>query len=109
MEELLKGVIEKFNEKCKTDKDLQKNLKYLKRTVQIEIAGGNSYKFTLQDCHISDFSVGTIEKPDVHISSDAETMKKLINKEMTAIKAYALKKIRIKASLEDLLMLRKFF
>ena len=109
MEELLKSMIDKFNEKCKTDKDLQNNIKDLKRTVQIEITGDKSYKFTLQDSHISDFSVGIIEKPDVHISSDAETMKKLINKEMSALKAYALKKIKIKASLEDLLMLKKFF
>jgi putative sterol carrier protein len=109
MEELLKTAIEKFNDKCKTDMELQKNLKDLKRTVQIVVVGDNSYKFTLQDCHISDFSVGTVEKPDVHISSDAETMKKLINKEMSALKAYALKKIRIKASMEDLLMLKKLF
>ncbi|MFA5772606.1 MAG: SCP2 sterol-binding domain-containing protein [Thermoplasmata archaeon] len=108
MEELLKSAIEKFNEKCKTDKELQKDIECIKRTVQINITDGKSYKFVLQSSQITDFAIGTLDNPDVLISSDNDTMKKLLSKEMSAMKAYVLKKIKIKASLEDLLTLKKF-
>jgi putative sterol carrier protein len=50
-----------------------------------------------------------VENPDITITSDPKTVEELITGKMKPMKAWALKKIRIKGSLEDVMRLRKFF
>jgi putative sterol carrier protein len=50
-----------------------------------------------------------VENPDITITSDPKTVEDLINGKMKPMKAWALKKIKIKGSLEDVMRLRKFF
>ncbi|MDI6917352.1 MAG: SCP2 sterol-binding domain-containing protein [Thermoplasmatales archaeon] len=107
MKEILMNAIEKFNKKCKTDEKLRKELKDVNRKVQIEI-DDEKYHFLLLGDGISGFDEGTIENPDVTIISDNETIHGLMKKEISIFKAYATGKIKIKASLMDLLRLKEF-
>lgn len=109
LENLLMKAIAEFNEKAKRDEKLRKALTGITRKVLIQLEEGKSFKFVLQNNQITDFEEGKLEKPDVLVTSDLETLEKLIKKELKPFKAYATGKIKLKASLMDLLRLREFF
>ncbi|MFQ5910351.1 MAG: SCP2 sterol-binding domain-containing protein [Thermoplasmata archaeon] len=101
--------IKKFNEKAKSDEKLRKQLEGITRRIQVEVADGKDYNFVLDDLHISDLREGKIESPEVAICASKETFTALLRKEMGPMKAIATRKLRIKASLDDVFRLRKFF
>jgi putative sterol carrier protein len=109
MKELLEGLIAKFNEKAASDSGLQEDLQGVKKTVLIELQGGPTYHFTLENGRIDRLQDGTTAKPDVTIVTDADTLRALISREMGPFKAYATGKVKIKGSFDDLLRFRKFF
>lgn len=102
------SAIERFNEKCKTDEKLRKELKDIVRRVNIEITDDKNYCFVLKNAMISGFDEGNLENPDVTIISDRETIYGLMKKEISPFKAYATGKIKIKGGLMDLLRLKDF-
>lgn len=108
LEQLLKDMIVKFNAKVKGDEKLQSELEGITRKVQIEITDGKSYNFLLENKEMKNFSEGIIEDANIRIITDNATMVGIINKEVSPIKAYATKKLRLKASISDLLRLQKF-
>lgn len=109
MKDLLEQAIEKFNGKAATDENFQKELEGVTRTVLIRLRDGTAYHFTLADMRIDAVVEGDAEAPDVTIDSDRETLEAIFRKEMGPMKAYATGRLKVKASLEDLLRLRKFF
>lgn len=109
MRELLEGFIRSFNAKIAGDADLRTELGNLTRTVLIELKDGTKYHFSLKDQAIAGLLDGGVDQPDITISTDAETLKALIRRELGPFKAYATGKIRLRGSLEDLARLRKFF
>jgi len=109
MRELLEQAVAKFNARARTDEKLQKELDGVERKVLLDLKDGTSYHFVLKDRQIGGVVDGPIDKPDVTITSDAATITALFRKEMGPMKAYATQKLKIKASLEDVLRLRKFF
>lgn len=109
MRELLEEVIRKFNAKSGSDPALQAELGDVSKTVLIELKDGVKYHFTVRDKQISGLMDGGVDPADITISTDAETLRALILREMGPFKAYATGKIRLKGSLEDLTRLRKFF
>ncbi len=52
---------------------------------------------------------GPVQNPDIRVLGSSETFDLLWKKELRPMKALALRKIQVKASLEDMLRLRKFF
>lgn len=109
MEDLLRIAIQKFNEAVKKDVAIQTELEGVVRKVQIEVSDGKWYHFVLQNKQIENFGEGEIENPDIRIISDSTTIAGLLNKEIRPMKAWATRKLQIKASLSDLLRLKKFF
>lgn len=109
MEQLLREAIDRFNAKVEADEKMQRELEGITKRVQIDVENDTHYNFILDDKKISGPYTGTIENPDIRIISDSETVRKLFNKEMGPMKALATKKLQIKASLEDMLRLRRFF
>ncbi|MCK4445415.1 MAG: SCP2 sterol-binding domain-containing protein [Thermoplasmata archaeon] len=109
MEDLLSGVIEKFNERVQVDEKLQRELEGVNRKVQIEVTDGKNYNFVLDNVRIENFAEGNIDSPDITIISDTDTIFGLFNKEIGPMKALATKKLRLKGSLSDMLKIRKLF
>lgn len=109
MKELLIDAIEKFNERAKTDEKLRKELEGITRRIQVDVKDGEDYHFTLRDLRVSELQEGKIDSPDVTITTTNDTLTALLTKEMGPMKAIATRKLKIKASLEDMLRLRKFF
>ena len=108
IEELINGAIAKFNARVGSDAVLQKELDGMKRTVQVELKDGRSFCFSLQDNRMGDFHEGRLENPDIKIVSDEATLSGLLTGTVRPMKAWATKKVQFKASLEDLMRIRKF-
>ena len=98
----------KFNAKVSCDDALRKELAGVKRRVQIDL-GPEQFYFILEDSKVEGVCDGRIENPDITIISDEETIRKIHCRELKIMKAWALKKIRVRGSLEDIMRLRKFF
>jgi putative sterol carrier protein len=109
MREMLEGLIRTFNAKVSDDPALGAELGDLTKTVLIELKDGTKYHFTLKDRAVAGLLDGGVDRPDITISTDAETLTALIRREIGPFKAYATGKIRLKGSLEDLARFRKFF
>jgi putative sterol carrier protein len=110
MQDLLNEQLAKFNERMKTDEKLQKEMEGIERKIQIEVTDGGTYFTILKDKHVDEIKEGTVENPEIVISADEATIRGLINKEINPIKAFLItKKLKVQASLEDKLRLRKFF
>lgn len=108
MEEMLQGLIDRFNEKARNDVRLKDEISGMDRTIQIE-AGEEKFHFRLRDGRIYDLSRGAAANPDVLVAADRATMLGLLRREIPPMKALATGRLRIKASLEDMLRLRKLF
>lgn len=109
MEEQLRELIERFNEKVESDERMQKELEGVDKSAVLVVTDDKTYKFFLRDKRIQDFGEGDLEDVDIRIVSDTETLKGLIAGEIGPMKAMATKKLQIKASLEDMFRLRKLF
>lgn len=109
IEDLINGAIGKFNSKVEKDQVLQKELEGMIRTVQVELKDGKSYCFSLQNNRMGDLHEGRLENPDIKIVSDEATLSGLLTGTVRPMKAWATKKVQFKASLEDLMRIRKFF
>ncbi len=108
MEEIIQKVIDTFNEKSEKDEKVKKKIGKLERNIVIEISDEKTYHMTLKDGHLSEFGVGDVDS-DIRIMSDSVTLTKIINKEMSAVKAYATKKLKMKAAFSDLMMIKSLF
>ncbi|MDD1767417.1 MAG: SCP2 sterol-binding domain-containing protein [Methanomassiliicoccales archaeon] len=105
---LFEDLVVRFNQKAENDAALQKELEGITRKVQIDL-GSEQYRFILENKRITSFDEGRIENPDISLISDPLTIEELVSGRMKPMKAFALKKVRVKGSLDDLLRLRKFF
>ncbi|MDH7508282.1 MAG: SCP2 sterol-binding domain-containing protein [Methanomassiliicoccales archaeon] len=108
LKELLNDSINKFNKKVSSDAQLQKELIGIRKKVLIDL-GSEKYNFSLEENRISSVNDGEIADPDITVFSDPETFSGILSGRIKPMKAYALRKIRIKGSLEDLMHLRKLF
>lgn len=109
VEELLTSAIEKFNKRIIDDPKMLEDLRTVKRSIVVEVTDGDTWNFMLENAHAGGLQKGTLESPDIRITSDRETLRQLWNGELRAMKALATRRVHVKASLEDMLRLRKLF
>lgn len=108
VEPLLQDLVRKFNEKVLTDESLQSELDGMNKKVLIDLES-EKYNFHLHDKKIHDFQSGVLSDPDITLESDPETIQGLIEGKIKPMKAFALRKVRVKGELTDVLKLRKLF
>ncbi len=109
MRDLLESVIAKFNAKVDSDPALREEIGDLQKTVLIELKDGTKWHFTLKDRHVAGLLDGGVDRADITLITDADTLRALLLREMGPFKAYATGKLRFKGSLDDLARFRKFF
>jgi putative sterol carrier protein len=107
VEELLRGAIDKFNRTVAEDPKVKEEVADKVRTVNVVLDAGKSYHFVLDHGHIDGLLQGPAEAADITITSTEEVLRKVLSGEMSAMKAYALRKLQLKASIDDLLTIRK--
>ncbi len=109
MRDLLEGVIAKFNAKVDSDPALSEEIGDMQKTVLIELKDGTKWHFVLKDRHVAGLLDGGVDKADIALITDAETLRGLLLREIGPFKAYATGKLKFKGSLDDLARFRKFF
>jgi len=109
VEQFLRDTIDKFNKKASKDPRVAKELEGVRRTVLVEVTDGESYNFVLENARVEKLLKGKIDNPDIRIAASTETFKQLQSGELRIMKAYATRKIKVKAPMEDIFRLRKFF
>ena len=109
MRGLLENVITKFNAKFDSDPTLRDEIGDLQKTVLIELKDGTKWHFILKDHHVAALLDGGVDKADITILTDADTLRALLLRETGPFKAYATGKLKFKGSLDDLARFRKFF
>ena len=113
MDSELKGLImtaiDKFNTRAKDDPKLKAQLEGVDRRILIEFHDCDPCHMHLKDMNIGDFADGAIDPFEMKVITDQSTLKAVLKKELSAMKAYATGKLKIKASLTDLLTLKKLF
>lgn len=108
MEEVLKEWLKKAKKKMEEDEKFKNDLKEFDGVFQLEVTDGESYHIILKDGEVGDLIKGKVDDPRLTVISDTNTLKALMSGEMGAMKAFALRKIRINGSFEDIIRLRKF-
>ena len=113
VKELLEEAVTKFNRSVENDPKLKAEVADKVRTVQLLLDEGPSYHFVLDHGHIDGVRDGGYDGggqgADVTIETDEATIRGIFNGSVNPMRAYATKKLRMKASLQDLLTLRKLF
>ncbi len=105
---LLEEAIAKFNQKVEEDERVAKELEGMERTIVVRLNDDGAYHFVLKDKRAGPLQEGDVEG-DIEIISDSETLIALFNRELGPMKAIATKRLKINASLQDMLRIRKFF
>jgi putative sterol carrier protein len=110
VEEVLRDAIVKFNKKAETDPKLAEEISGMKRVIQFDISDTKEFfHFMLDNQRVGELQKGQVENPDIRVICDADVIKQLNSGELKPMKAIATRKIHVKAKLEDMLTLRKFF
>ena len=108
MENEIKAVIDKFHRKVESDPGLKQELMPLKKSINLDL-GEEAYSFKIEDARVSDFKTELMDGADIIVTTTPENLRGLMNGTLRPMKAYVLKKIKIKGKLDDLMFLKKFF
>jgi putative sterol carrier protein len=108
MEEVLNEWLEKAKKKLEDDKKFKSELKDFDGVFQLEMTDGDSFHIAIKNGVVGELVKGKVDEPRLTVVSDTETLKALMSGEMGAMKAFALRKIKVNGSFEDIIRLRKF-
>lgn len=109
LEELLNGAFEKFKGKIEEDEGLKNELAGITRSVVVDVIDEEGFSFYLDRGNIRDFKRGHLDDPDILITATKEDYKALFNGELKPMKAWATKRLKVKASIADLMKIKKMF
>ena len=109
MRDALEKLVTKFNHRAETDDKLRNDLAGIERKVMLDLGNRTQFHFVLKNAHVDGVNDGPVDSPDIMIITDEGTLESLIKREIGPMKAIALRKLKVKASIEDMLRLRKFF
>ena len=104
MKETLQELINKFND----NDTVSKKVKDMDRMITIKFPDCGSYHIHLKNGKMSDVEEGEVESQIV-VEMTSEVFKGILNKEIDALTAYLSKKISVKASLMDKLLIKDLF
>jgi len=107
-EETLRGFIDRFNERARNDPELAREIAGMDKKAVVDLTT-EVWSFHLRDGQVHDLQSGAIENPDITITTDQETFEALVDGRIKPMKAFALRKVRIKGDIDDILRLRKLF
>lgn len=109
IKEMLEKVVTAFDKKSKEDEKLREKLKDFTRDIAIDLEDDLDFNFKISDGKVSELKEGKLDKADITINTDSDTLKAILSKEMRPMEAYARKKIKVKASFLDMLKIKDLF
>lgn len=97
------------NEKIKTDPKMKALAEEKDRTIVLHFADGDNYILEIKDGVLLEPREGKLEDPTLLVVTDKATMEKIISKKLNPMMAYAMKKIKVKGPMDEVLLLKDFF
>jgi len=103
---VLEHMVDKFETKIENDEKLKEKVKDYNRKILIDFKEGDFYNIEFKSGEIDEINKGTIDDADITIKTSPETLNELLEGNIGAMEAYAKKKIKIDASLTDMLKIK---
>lgn len=66
-----------------------------------------SFLFKIENGTVKEFSESSMEKPDISVTSNSDTLLDVMSKKMSPMSAYTTGKLKVRGSMRDLLKLQK--
>ncbi len=105
--EALEKLVNKFKKKIEEDQAVKKKIEDFQRDIQVDFDSGNNYNLSLENAEVSDIREGALEDSDITLATDVGTLDDLLEGEVGAMQAYASNKIKVDASLTDMLKFKE--
>lgn len=99
--------IEKFRKKIAEDKELQKELATEIRHVNVDTTDNEGFSFILDKGEIKNFRRGKHDTAEITLHATTQDFKLLFTGELKPMKAWATKRLKFDASLDDVMKLKK--
>ena len=106
---LLNDKVLEFNSKIKDELSTAKMIEGKTRTICICVLDGDNYVSKLENLKLEDFERTDDTNSDLIVTASSEILEALKSKTMSPVKAYMKGNLKVKASLMDMLLLRKLF
>lgn len=104
VEALLGELAERF---AAIDPDLRRTMLPSRRTLELALSDlGVRYHTTLEQGELSPLAQGALERPDVRVTAESEDLADVAQGRLPLVQAYTSGRLRIEASMMDLLRLR---
>jgi putative sterol carrier protein len=107
--DVLNDICVKVNERIATDERMREMAASKDRTIVLEFTDEGTYTIEILQGKVLPPKKGGVEKPTLKVRTDVQTMTKIIEKKMSPLYAYALKKIKVEGPLDEVMLLKDFF
>ena len=105
--DLLDEKVIEFNSRIDNEPKFSKMIEGKNRTICICVSDGENYSSKLENLRIEDFVKTDNADADLVVTANSEVLIGLINREISPIKAYMSGDLKVKASLTDMLLLKR--
>ena len=109
VKDLLDEKVIEFNSRIDGEPEFSKMIEGKNRTICICVSDGDNYSTKLESMRIEDFVKTENTDADLVVTANSEVLTGLINREISPIKAYMSGDLKVKASLTDMLLLKRLF
>ncbi len=106
---LLNDKVIEFNSRIKDEPTMSKMIEGKTRTICICVTDGDNYCSKLDDMKLDSFERTEDSGADLAVTASSEILEALINRTLSPVKAYMKGDLKVKASLTDMLLLKKLF
>jgi len=106
---LLNEKVIEFNSKIKDEHGTAKMIEGKTRTICISVSDGDNHFSKLENLKLGNFSITDDTSADLRVTASSEILEALISRTMSPVKAYMKGDLKVKASLMDMLLLKKLF
>ncbi len=109
IKKILEEKVSEFNHRIKDEPKFSGVIEGKERSICISVSDGENYISNLKDMQLDPFVESEDTNKDLVVTATSDVLVALINKEMSPIKAYMTGDLKVKASLTDMLLLKKLF
>jgi putative sterol carrier protein len=106
---ILEEKVSEFNTRIKNEPKFSGVIEGKERSICISVTDGENYVTNLKDMLLDPFTESDNTDKDLVVTASSDVLLSLINKEMSPIKAYMTGELKVKASLTDMLLLKRLF
>lgn len=107
LEGYIRNAIEKFRAKIAQDEELRNELAEVTRRVNIDTTDNEGLSFILDKGDIKDFRRGKLDSAEITLHATTADFKALFTGQLKPMKAWATKRLKFDASMEDVMRLKK--